>query len=676
MVGDVMKAVGKIRALLTDNIPPELILNRHCPECGYQRRCREITIEKDDLSLLSGMTEKERKKLNSKGIFTVTQLSYTFRPRRRPKKLRDKREKYHHSLKALAIREKKIHIVGSPAMHIEGTPIYLDVEGVPDRDFYYLIGVRIRQSDSVVQHSLWAVRPEDEEKIWREFLEVLAPIEKPVLIHYGSYETTFIKTMCSRYGTSIQTPEVFKISEVSSETNIPLVSEANKQSNADKTLPPAINLLSVIYGHVYFPVTSNGLKDIAGYCGFLWSETLASGLQSIVWRENWEISKDKAVQEKLICYNSEDCEALEVLTWKVHGLQYPQAGHEGMSEKEVDISIQKREHPYGFKRNNFLIPEFEHINQAAYWDYQRERVYLKTNPALKQITNKSASPPKKHVPNQIIDCQRPNLCPKCRSKTFYQNAKHIKIVIDLKFTRYGIKKWVILYLYKQYLCKDCGKTFLSYFLPMYQSHFGKNLIAYSIYQCIELRLPIVTIDKSLNKLFSLDLAEGTTNRIKAYAAKIYEETYNSLLTKLCNGSLLHADETKINLRNVDGFVWVFTSMEEVAYFYTDTREGDYVQSLLKDFKGVLVSDFYAAYDSINCPQQKCLIHLIRDINDALYKNPYDEGLKQLAERFTSLLRPMIETIDRFGLKHHFLNVECQHIVDKNMCHQLVDKIVL
>ena len=97
-------------------------------------------IEKDDLSLLSGMTEKERKNFNSKGIFGVTQLSYTFRPRRRPKHLAGKREKYHHSLKALAIREGKIHIVGSPELKIEGTPVYLDVEGLPDRDFYYLIG--------------------------------------------------------------------------------------------------------------------------------------------------------------------------------------------------------------------------------------------------------------------------------------------------------------------------------------------------------------------------------------------------------------------------------------------------------------------------------------------------------------------------------------------------------
>ena len=92
--------------------------------------------EKDDLSLLLNISAKERKKFHTNGIFTVTQLSYTFRARRRPKRLAGKREKYHHSLKARAIREQKIHIVGSPELKIEGTPVYLDVEGLPDRDFY------------------------------------------------------------------------------------------------------------------------------------------------------------------------------------------------------------------------------------------------------------------------------------------------------------------------------------------------------------------------------------------------------------------------------------------------------------------------------------------------------------------------------------------------------------
>jgi hypothetical protein len=76
--------------------------------------------------------------------------------------------------------------------------------------------------------------------------------------------------------------------------------------------------------------------------------------------------------------------------------------------------------------------------------------------------------------------------------------------------------------------------------------------------------------------------------------------------------------------------------------------------MLKDFKGVLVSDFYAAYDAIPCPQQKCLIHLIRDLNDDVLKNPYDEELKRLALAFAVLLKPMVETIDRYGLKRHFL----------------------
>src|SRR5437879_7352503 len=102
------------------------------------------------------MSSKERKKRRRKAIFTVTQLSYTFRPRRCPKRMRDKREKYHHALKALAIREKKIHIVGTPELKVEGTPVYIDVEGLPDRNFYYLIGVRIGNGDAAVQHNLWA----------------------------------------------------------------------------------------------------------------------------------------------------------------------------------------------------------------------------------------------------------------------------------------------------------------------------------------------------------------------------------------------------------------------------------------------------------------------------------------------------------------------------------------
>jgi predicted RecB family nuclease len=101
------KSIEKVAALIDTATPPELILRKHCAECGHQSLCRQKAVEKDDLSLLSGFTEKERKKYNNEGIFTVPQLSYTFRPRRRPRRLRNKIERHHHSLRAVAIREKK-----------------------------------------------------------------------------------------------------------------------------------------------------------------------------------------------------------------------------------------------------------------------------------------------------------------------------------------------------------------------------------------------------------------------------------------------------------------------------------------------------------------------------------------------------------------------------------------
>ena len=55
-----------------------------------------------------------------------------------------------------------------------------------------------------------------------------------------------------------------------------------------KALESPINLLSVIFGQIYFPTYSNGLKDIAGWLGFKWSDQDVSGVQSISWRDSWE----------------------------------------------------------------------------------------------------------------------------------------------------------------------------------------------------------------------------------------------------------------------------------------------------------------------------------------------------------------------------------------------------
>ena len=50
-----------------------------------------------------------------------------------------------------------------------------------------------------VRYSFWANDLADERTVWEGCLGVLSKIDNPRLIHYGSYETQFLKRMRTRY---------------------------------------------------------------------------------------------------------------------------------------------------------------------------------------------------------------------------------------------------------------------------------------------------------------------------------------------------------------------------------------------------------------------------------------------------------------------------------------------
>jgi len=243
--------------------------------------------------------------------------------------------------------------------------VYIDVEGDPDRDFYYLVGLRIGSGDSVVRHSFWANDLADERGMWEDCLRVLRKIENLRLIHYGSYETQFLKRMRTRY------PNI------------------EGSSFLGHLISSALNLLSVIYAHVYFPTYSNGLKEVAGYLGFRWSGGAASGLTALVWRSQWESSHDPSLKERLLTYNAEDCEAAEKVTEALCEVCRPRSSEDAPMLAAVDVDSLKREYPQRFGEVEFALPEFQRINEAAYWDYQRNKVYIRSNQRLKRLSRKT-----------------------------------------------------------------------------------------------------------------------------------------------------------------------------------------------------------------------------------------------------------------------------------------------
>jgi hypothetical protein len=141
----------------------------------------------------------------------------------------------------------------------------------------------------------------------------------------------------------------------------------------------------------------------------------------------------------------------------------------------------------------------------------------------------------------------------------------------------------------------------------------------------------------------------------------YRRTYNLLLAELIAGSVLHIDETEMKLKEGSGYVWVLANASTAVYIFRPSREGGFLRARLKDFKGVLVSDFYLAYDGLDCSQQRCLIHLMRDMNRAILDNPFDQELQSITTSFGAILRAIVDTIDEHGLKHNSLQMHAKAV---------------
>ena len=123
------RGLEEAKRLVAAESPPRLMLNEHCQVCEFRQRCHLQAVNEDNLSLLRGIGEKEIKSYARKGIFTVTQLAHTFRPRRKGKRV--ERRVYHryHALSALAIRDKRIYVFGTPQVPSGPVAIFLDMEG-------------------------------------------------------------------------------------------------------------------------------------------------------------------------------------------------------------------------------------------------------------------------------------------------------------------------------------------------------------------------------------------------------------------------------------------------------------------------------------------------------------------------------------------------------------------
>lgn len=637
-----MPLLEPLQEWLNESSPrePPVILNKHCTICQFREQCRTKAIQEDSLSLLDRITSKAIRQYERKGIFTVKQLSFLFKPRKRKKRAKNPPPITHNvKLQALSIRTGKIYLEELPDIVRHNIEIYLDIEGVPDENFYYLIGLLVRKENKTLYHYFWADKVENEREIWGDFIDFISQYPDAIIYHYGSYESRAITKLLKRYG---------------ADTNLSI----------DKLL---VNVNKQVYGKVYFPVYSNQLKEITRFIGARWSWIDASGIKSLVWRYYWGETFDEQYKSELITYNREDCQALQLLVDKLTVIK-----QSADILSEVDFTNRNKQKQKLNEVGQQVLKQFEAILEFAHFGYDKKKISFQKKGVETSETDQTKPKrkrPKRWKPKHL-EIQRKakrvvevtpepsdKICPRCNSdRTLETKIVVNRYIVDLSISKAGLKKTITKYDGLKFYCEDCKKNYNPSLIREYPKNqvYGHGFRAWVVHQRIALRLPYESILKASEEYFNEKISVTFPLYCLQTFSEFYSKTESQVLDNLLKSSFIHVDETRANIRGENWYVWVFANENYVIYKLTETRESTIVHDLLKGYQGILVSDFYSGYDSIDCQQQKCWVHLIRDLNKDLQANPFDQEFESFISAVRNLIIPIMESIQKYGLKQQKL----------------------
>jgi predicted RecB family nuclease len=613
---------------------PPIMLNKHCPLCQFRFQCETKAIQEDNLSRLAGTTPRIIRRYERKGIFTVKQLSYLFKPRKRKKRAKNPPLSLHNiELQALAIRTGRIYIQELPTLTRRETELFLDIESIPDQDLHYLIGWLVSQGEIATYYPFWADEAGDEATIWQLFLAKANQYPDAPVYHYGSYESRTITKLAKRYAT-----------------------------DAESLMKRMINIHKQIYGKLYFPVYSNRLKDVAGFLGATWTESDASGLQSVVWRYKWDATHQDQYKDMLLIYNEEDCHALKLLVDELFKIQY---SADTLSGIDFADRYKQRVTEVGEK----VISQFKEILEFAHFDYDKKKINFRQENKSKlskqeriEILKQASKKFRQKVTSirqkteQTVLVPYDDLCPACGHRMSPTKTTSKRFIVDLELTKRGIEKTITEYSGIKAYCPGCKKAYAPSEIRKHPRNqvYGHGFGAWVVYQRVALRLPYESIVESAFEQFdeTFNVAQPQTF-LKRFAA-YYSSTEGQIAKNILKSQFIHVDETRVNIQGENWYVWTFTDGKYVIFRLTETRETTNVQEFLKEYQGVLISDFYGGYDAIPGKQQKCWAHLIGDLNDDIREHPFDKEFEVFFLSVRDLIVPIMETIQQHGLKTEYL----------------------
>jgi transposase len=298
-------------------------------------------------------------------------------------------------------------------------------------------------------------------------------------------------------------------------------------------------------------------------------------------------------------------------------------------EAETNQKLQKKINNLE-KENDKLKKELAALRQPPEWakrnkTEEEKKRQKKKGPKFGHKANIRKRPDRVDREVNVV----PKECPHCQSDLPNPHKWHNHVQIDLPppvqpiVTRYHVGwSW----------CKGCQKE-VSSNQKLSGSLYGPALHAQVSYWHFSLGLTFGKIATLLNEQYDLLISRGQLSELVSRSAGDFNHAYEDIQTSLLDQSHLYADETGWRSEGISHWLWSFSN-NDLSYYVIDRSRGSgVVEDVLgKSYRGVLSSDFYGAYNKIDCLKQKCWVHLLRDLHNLREKYPRNNAINYYRNR--------------------------------------------
>jgi len=260
----------------------------------------------------------------------------------------------------------------------------------------------------------------------------------------------------------------------------------------------------------------------------------------------------------------------------------------------------------------------------------------KGHEGISRIQPEAVDHVKEHTLERCPQCHTPLKEPIKHYKRYIEDIPALEKPEVTEHTVYG------------YWCPQCKKiVFAPVTDALPNAMIGLRMVVFTAWLHYLVGVSVTNIVKILSVVCRFKISAGGVTQAWKNLSLLLEPLYHDLGQRISHSAVLSADETGWRLNGVTHWLWCFTTTELCYYLITKSRGSPVVEQVLGTlFKGILICDFWGAYNKIKAlAKQRCFYHLFTELTKVDKANASAEW-KAFRKKLARLLKDAVRLSQR------------------------------